>query len=862
MGRKRRNAVAAFVGAALLAASAAAAARRAHGACTEAPASDGEPRSIAVTEADPGMSIEDLRDAKRALRELEARLAEVREGGSISAVPPIDGPLLRVAAINRSLELVHANAVARSAQLLGDREIARSTRLAGTREVTRREWIDRHEKLLACAVEAVGRVDHRTALTIAGGVSLGAYQAGFLYYYTRFLQEYAARYDVTVEKRGSPLAIVTGASAGSINGFLSALTVCSSPIEEPEKSPFWMVWKNVGIGRLRAGPGTGRSLLSEDARDDVAKDLRALWTDRKSSPWSADECHVRLGFSATRLTARRVEVGSLASNYRLGEKFVFQLSRAKSVDARPPEFTEQKVPAYLDRRFYPRLGWADRPQLDDVVDLLLASSAFPLAFPPRALRYRLEDSGGSATDESALFIDGGVLDNQPVKLAQALVRWERAEGRQQEVRQIYVDTSAVAYGIRLPLPEGVAERGPVAQYARFLVDYASAAGQNEFLDAAEDLTFASSLAVPQRTLPVAGEHFLHFAAFAESAFRLNDFYVGMVDAYKFLHRTSPQFWMLARSKGEITAANSSTVDPVRVESLAYKCYRQRIAWAIPGGCEGVDPRLLQVLDVCGDLKTRILQGDRSDDLSDVFFDRLYAKGFVYSDLVDHRRLRAVEVRSELRGVFEEGLHAVASESDLVGGYVLKSVGRELGNLALVHKGPGFFWALGGTDRRGIDVTFGFPALGDRLRPSAAVQIFNLDISSIQYSPTSAAVLAPAAPGGRFIENKPAFGWNVALQPRLAYQLYAGAVVQVELGAGYTGSARFTSDWSNSFVYLRHGPVFAATVLGFERLYVDLSTVVYLDGAKIVSSAYQRDDIIPVVSRRPLDILFGIGWRIY
>jgi hypothetical protein len=225
-------------------------------------------------------------------------------------------------------------------------------------------------------------------------------------------------------------------------------------------------------------------------------------------------------------------------------------------------------------------------------------------------------------------------------------------------------------------------------------------------------------------------------------------------------------------------------------------------------------------------------------------------------------LRAVEVRSELRGVFEDGLGAVATESDLIGGYVLKSVGREVGNLALAHKGPGWFFAVGGTDRRGIEFTLGFPAADDRFRPSLALQIFNLDISSIQYSPTSEPVLPPATPGGRAIENKPGFGCNLAVQPRLAYQVHAGAVLQLELGAGYTASARLTSDWSNSLVSLRHGPVFAATLLGFERLYVDLSTVVYIDSAKFVSSAYQRDDIIPVVSRRPLDILFGVGWRFY
>lgn len=709
----------------------------------------------------------------------------------------------------------------------------------------------------------------RTALTVAGGVSLGAYQAGFLYYYTRFLQEYAhvyeeARNEVYGEARKepdpalpplAPLKVVTGASAGSINALLAAVTACSKRENDPTQSPFWKVWIGVGIAQLRAERRPQRSLLSEKSRDDLAGDLGKLLEDRDR--WADAPCSVEVGISATRLTARTVQVGPLMSNSRLTEKFVFQVTKA--MGRAPLAFEPVELPGGIDRRFYPRLGWGDRPEIADVTDLLLASSAFPLAFRARTLNYRLYEGPGLAPSKQvSLFIDGGVLDNQPVKLARSLMKWHAPQDDLPE--HVYVDTSAVAYGPSGDPQTSIQDASPIGQYQRFLSDYVSVAGQSEFLDAAEDTAFQKRLAVPQRTLPVAGEHLMHFAAFAETVFRRNDFYVGMVDASLFLARNSLQFQMLARSIAPGAPASDS--DPLPIVSPEYACYRSRMVTGRERACEGVDPRLLKVLQACLAMKTRILLGDRRADLSDAFFDALEASGFTYDDLARGRRLRAREVRSELRDVLEDGVIAFAGSDDLLTGYVIKSVGREVGNAALLHRGPDHFWALGTSNRRGVDVTWSPALIADRWRPSIALQIFNIDVQSIQYAPGNHAALPPSRPGQRSIDNTPGFGISVGLHPRFTYSVPINAVVQVEFGAGYTGAIRLTSDWSNSFVSLRHGPVASATLLGFERLYVDLSVVDYLDSLNVVADAYRRPDIIPVVGRRTVDVLLGVGWRFY
>jgi hypothetical protein len=731
-------------------------------------------------------------------------------------------------------------------------------------------------------------VQRGTALTVAGGVSLGAYQAGFLYYYTRFLQEYALVYDqarTKARRDPGPLAalqVVTGASAGSINALLSALTACSEPVNEPKHSPFWDVWMNVGVAELRADPrhslpGTKPSLFSDSHRDVVAKRLRDLWT--QPERWSKRPCAVQVGISATRLTARAVQIG-LTSNSRLTEKFVFNVRKD---GAGAPLFEYIRIPSQVDRRFYPRLGWTDRPGLEDVTDLLLASSAFPLAFPPRLVRYQLyEEKEKRALRQSGLFIDGGVLDNQPVKLARTLVKWRerpatsptarQAQGAESadalmDIDHVYVDTSAVAYGASADEESSILDVSPVTQYGRFLRDYISAAGQSEFLDAAEDMALARRLTVPQRTLPVVGEHVLHFAAFAEKVFRENDFYVGMVDASQFLARSSPQYQMLASSMPAIPEGSNGTLeaaDPVPIVSKEYACYRRWMLTGRPAECSGVAERLVTVLKACLELRTRILLGDRRADLSDVFFDDLYEKEFVYEDLVrgHPRRLRARQVRSEMRDVLEDGIIALAGSDDPLAGYVIESVGREVGNAALHHRGPDRFFALATSNRRGIDVTYSPALFADRWRPSIALQIFNVDVQGIQYAPGPQGRLLPTIPGQRSIDNTPGFGFNVGLHPRFTWSVPLNAVLQLELGVGYVAAVRLTSDWSNSFVYLRQGPAASFTVLGFERLFLDVSFVGYLKKLEVVADAYERPDILPVVGRRVFDLLFGLGWRFY
>ena len=93
-------------------------------------------------------------------------------------------------------------------------------------------------------VPATAKPLQRYSLTVRGGVSLGAYEGGINWALLRVLQ-------------GDPsasLTTVTGASAGNINAFLSAVEWCQSPARSAAESPrdnlFWKAWIPVGIHGL------------------------------------------------------------------------------------------------------------------------------------------------------------------------------------------------------------------------------------------------------------------------------------------------------------------------------------------------------------------------------------------------------------------------------------------------------------------------------------------------------------------------------------------------------------------------------------------------------------------------------------
>src|SRR5436305_11102764 len=76
------------------------------------------------------------------------------------------------------------------------------------------------------------------SITISGGVSLGSYEAGLVYYMVEVMRLNAS---------AATPRMVTGASAGSVNGFMTILQSCGAAIPDPEASLFWNAWIPLGL---------------------------------------------------------------------------------------------------------------------------------------------------------------------------------------------------------------------------------------------------------------------------------------------------------------------------------------------------------------------------------------------------------------------------------------------------------------------------------------------------------------------------------------------------------------------------------------------------------------------------------------
>ncbi|MBU8898696.1 patatin-like phospholipase family protein [Corallococcus sp. M34] len=338
--------------------------------------------------------------------------------------------------------------------------------------------------LLACvalAAESSPPARGDIALTISGGVSLGAYEAGLTWASVRFLRLLQS------PASGAPaiqphLAGVTGASAGSINALLAAALWCQAPDSTADDSVdsnlMRDTWLPVGLDdllpedarRYRADDG----LLTRAALERVLADVRAKVFQPQGLRRFRPGCVVPLGFSVTRLSP---EVRNIAGLPSVTQRFVvpllFEVTPTGRVRLRYqplPEGSDLAASALS-------LGESPDPEAPgtavspaQVSQALMSSAAFPLAFSPRELcdcaaacpvsqQVRRGTCPGPVAGESLTeltcaarstpghevtlcrrpYVDGGVFDNAPVGLAIELAESTRTARPWWPVTYVFVD---------------------------------------------------------------------------------------------------------------------------------------------------------------------------------------------------------------------------------------------------------------------------------------------------------------------------------------------------------------------------------------------------------------------------------------
>jgi predicted acylesterase/phospholipase RssA len=777
------------------------------------------------------------------------------------------------------------------------------------------------------------------ALVVSGGVSLGSYQAGFLYYTTLILR----RFDDRLRQLGwdgpdvGRFRVVTGASAGSINGFLSSLAGCRTLGDVPEQSPFWNAWIKVGLKELRARPSTYDALFDHEALDRPVLDtLKLLET---PAGWRTDSCDGIFGVTATRLDARTVDIndpdinhdGAAPANVTLArqtEKFLLSYDVGGSFTM--PRFLPYRL-AWEDGNpliasVYPTLGInpgakpGQSPVLAaDVATLLRASAAFPLAFGPVSVPLTLwepvPDRPGQFVrhTQQPLFLDGGLLDNTPLRLAQKLLLSEGCDpkdGADVDPRgaTILFSKSGTEGWRPVAQPQTLeqsrkriiaiqndqlpkSEKTVLGELGGFVGQFINNATDLEALEALELMaadeafdrpnengspatpaTAGSNRAcrarrrivspeVPARGMPVAGQFLAHFGAFLEEDFRIFDFYQGVIDAQEHAEKhlllnpelapvKTPELTCF-RAYRALTEASAPVAEPP----------------ALPAACNDVRPNLRALLRASARVRQSVWTGSSEDEFI-VFLNALHDERFHYQTLARDEVLDADEVQFVLREELHDSLHQLGrAQGGLLSPEVLAvSVGAKAGADAYRHRSPAFV-SVGFSN--GLELSAGL--LSDALRSASGRFALKL-LPSIRWDNPSR--FSPVDDMGR-LSSGPSLrtvNLDASGEAHLEIDLRPLGPFQLELGVGYEirqrveAAARFLPEvWQP--VSRRHGPIASVSLILLQRIYLTLTVARWWQractvddinvGCPGVEPAYVSYEPIET-SQWPLRL--GAGWR--
>ncbi len=381
------------------------------------------------------------------------------------------------------------------------------------------------------------------SLTISGGVSLGSYEAGYLYLSTQTILHTKGKYR---------LRLLTGASAGSVNAIIAAINSCRPPNYDPRHDLGWGVWVGLGFDDLfdpaEVGP---TNVFSRVELEHAVEHLRRTWNEGLPS-----DCDVVVGVSATRLRSYPVALNEDLSLPRQEEKFVIQI-RGLGPGVPPAIGNYVNVRSGLPQALLPFRANGAREDFDHLRNLLFASSAFPLAFAPQRLDYCVTDPQDPETWECKLpsrhdlFVDGGVFDNNPLRLAAEIASYglvydehgrgawtDLKLGEFEDLRPIYedliyqyLDPDTTSYpDMEWTSTEG--EPSTLGFLGALLGELVGTARSKELYTLAEEHPeVLRRLFVTHRNFPTMSGLLAAFLGFFEREFREFDFYLGMYDAY-------------------------------------------------------------------------------------------------------------------------------------------------------------------------------------------------------------------------------------------------------------------------------------------------------------------------------------------
>ena len=256
----------------------------------------------------------------------------------------------------------------------------------------------------------------RLAITIAGAVSLGSYEAGVLYEVLDAIYHYNND-PATVEANRIVIDVLTGASAGGMTVIILAqkLLYGAGEFRGPYDNPLYNTWvKRISLEGLQAAQDDEQALHSIFSSDLIEAISREALLQRYAATPPPAERHAAVG-AELRVGVALTNLNGIAYGYPVtpGGRFVY-------IDY-GDQLTRHVVASACDHREF----WEPLRQA------AVACGAFPFAFRAQDVSRSAKTEQSDYTGENLepwdhdpatyTYSDGGILQNQPLGMAKNLV---------------------------------------------------------------------------------------------------------------------------------------------------------------------------------------------------------------------------------------------------------------------------------------------------------------------------------------------------------------------------------------------------------------------------------------------------------
>ncbi len=359
------------------------------------------------------------------------------------------------------------------------------------------------------------------AITITGGVSLGVYEAGFLYEAIRLSKK-----DL---QNGT---VFTGASAGAMNSFISILETCSPDQKEMKDSLFWKSWADLNIDDFYYKEAKKKSsLLSRESFNNLFSNIHSYWEKGLKK-----DCKAYLALSVTRKNPLHFIKGKKLLSPRTIESFYFVITgrgQGQEPEIKNHNLNDGSIHAYLP---FKKSG-----NFEIIKNIMMASSSFPLAFEPEPLAHCLiYPQEPQECNKSKLrvdnFIDGGVFNNGPLDLAYKV---SKSIGKIQSTDFLFFDPEIQNYPLAQEEQVGVKEKSVLSNSMSFITNFILSSRSSQisnFLGAHPQIE--KKLQLIKGEIPLASDAISGFFGFFEKDFRAFDFLIGVANARRNLLKKS------------------------------------------------------------------------------------------------------------------------------------------------------------------------------------------------------------------------------------------------------------------------------------------------------------------------------------